>query len=66
MKTKYEIDTRVVKVTIQGVTRRFIENQNGEVRIDGVSGILTPAQLDAGIEKAKAAGHVVEIEVDRR
>ena len=60
------IDVRVIKITAKGITRRFIESNDGEVRIDGAAGVMTSAQLDAGIEKAKAAGYDVAVELDRR
>ena len=59
-------DVRVVKINAKGITRRFIECNDGEVRIDGCAGVLTVAQLEAGIEKARAAGYDVEVEIDRR
>lgn len=52
---------RVVKVTIGDKTQSFIEYSDGTVSISGKNGMFTSEQLEAGIKKAIAAGHNVEI-----
>jgi len=53
--------TRKVTVTVGDKSQSFVEYNDGTVSISGKNGMYTSEQLDAGIAKATAAGHKVEI-----